>query len=263
MRELAVVVNNSNKTVSAFETIDAIKEAGFKNVFIQWYDVASWEYSQEKQLEYIREKGLNVIFAHLGYQTINTIWEEGESGDALVERYQKDIRECKENGIDLVIMHLTSKNVAPMYNELGLSRLRKITDYAKEMGVRVAFENTKIQGYLEYVLGAINEEHVGMCFDVGHFHAHFNDKFDHEFVKNRIFAVHLHDNDTSSDQHLLPFDGTLDWEMAMGKIKDCNYEGPITVELCYRNDYLNNNVEEFYKEGYKRANKVRKLYESI
>ena len=25
--------------------------------------------------------------------------------------------------------------------------------------------------------------------------------------KNRIFAVHLHDN----DQNLLPFDGTIDW----------------------------------------------------
>ena len=29
--------------------------------------------------------------------------------------------------------------------------------------------------------------------------------------KNRIFAVHLHDNDQSDDQHLLPFDGTIDW----------------------------------------------------
>lgn len=31
-RELAVVVNNDNKNVSVVETVNAIKEVGFKNV---------------------------------------------------------------------------------------------------------------------------------------------------------------------------------------------------------------------------------------
>ena len=119
MRELAVAVQYENKKVSVIETIYAIKKANFKNVLIQWYDNASWEYSQEKQVEYIKSLGLNIIFAHLGYQNINSIWNEGEEGEALVERYQRNIKECKDNGIDLVVMHLTSKNVAPKYNELG------------------------------------------------------------------------------------------------------------------------------------------------
>lgn len=32
---IAVVVNNDNKEVTIYETIDAIKKAGFKSVFIQ------------------------------------------------------------------------------------------------------------------------------------------------------------------------------------------------------------------------------------
>ena len=260
MRELAVAVQYENKKVSVIETIDAIKKANFKNVFIQWYDNAFWEYSQEKQVEYIKSLGLNIIFAHLGYQNINSIWNEGEEGEALVERYQRNIKECKDNGIDLVVMHLTSKNVAPKYNELGLDRIKRITDYAKEQGVKVAFENTKIRGYLEYVLGNIKDEHVGMCFDAGHFHAHFDDDFNHDFVKNRIFAVHLHDNDKSSDQHLLPFDGTLNWNIVVDKLKDCNYSGPVTLELCYRNNYLEDDVNSFYKEGYNRGEKINKMF---
>ena len=157
-------------------------------------------------------------------------------------------------------MHLTSKNVAPKYNELGLDRIKRITDYAKEQGVKVAFENTKIRGYLEYVLGNIKDEHVGMCFDAGHFHAHFDDDFNHDFVKNRIFAVHLHDNDKSSDQHLLPFDGTLNWDIVVDKLKDCNYSGPVTLELCYRNNYLEDDVNSFYKEGYNRGEKINKMF---
>ena len=39
---------------------------------------------------------------------------------------------------------------------------------------------------------------------------HFDDEFPYEMFKNKIFAVHLHDNDKSDDVHLLPFDGTMD-----------------------------------------------------
>ena len=70
MNNLAVCISNDNKTVTPYETIDAVVNAGFKNVFIQWYDQDS-EVSQEAQLKYIREKNLNVIFAHLGYKNLN------------------------------------------------------------------------------------------------------------------------------------------------------------------------------------------------
>ena len=116
MRKIAVVVSNDNKDVSVIETINAIQKAGFKNVFLQWYN-KDWNPTQEEQLKYVREKGLNVIFAHLGYQNINDLWIENEDGNKLVDRYKNDIRICKDNDIPMVVMHLTSKNKAPQYNE--------------------------------------------------------------------------------------------------------------------------------------------------
>ena len=76
MREIAVVIQNDNKNVTPIETINAIKKAGFKNVFVQWYD-ADWEISQQEQVNLCKKLGLHIIFAHLGYQKINSIWEEG------------------------------------------------------------------------------------------------------------------------------------------------------------------------------------------
>ena len=104
MKELAVVVQYGNKDVTVKETIEAIKEANFKNVFVQWYDNNDWSMTQEEQVEFIKSQGLNIIFAHLGYQNINSIWVEGDEGEALVERYKRNIRECKERGIELVIV---------------------------------------------------------------------------------------------------------------------------------------------------------------
>lgn len=260
MRELAVAVQNENEDVSIIETIKSIKNVGFRQVFVQWYD-EEWEYSQEEQVKLCKELGLNIIFAHLGYQNTNSIWKEGEGGDILVERYKKNIKECKENDITMVVMHLVSGKKAPMYGELGLNRIRKIVEYAKELDVKVAFENTKIKGYLEYVLENIKDDNVGICFDAGHYHVHFNDEFNFEFFKDRIFAVHLHDNDKTDDLHLLPFDGTINWESVITKLKESNYTGPVTLELCYRYEYLKKSPEEFYKRGYEIGTKLAEMFE--
>ena len=260
-REIAVVVNNANKGVSAIETIDAIKNAGFKNVFIQWYN-SNWNPTQEEQLKYIREKGLNVIFAHLGYKRINDLWIENEDGDILVDTYKNDIRTCKDNDIPMVIMHLTSKNSAQRCNKIGLERLRRIVDYANSLNIKVAFENTKIKGYLDYVIENISNDNVGICFDSGHYHAFFDDELDFDKFKNRIFAVHLHDNDKSGDLHLIPFDGTLNWKKVIKNLKESNYNGPITLELCYRYEYLKMGIENFYKKGYEVGKKLKEMFEN-
>lgn len=231
-RDIAVVVSNANKDVSAIETIDAIRNAGFTNVFIQWYN-RDWKPTQEEQLEYIRKKGLNIIFAHLGYQNINDLWLEKEAGDKLVDRYKNDIKICRNNNIPMVIMHLTSKSEAPKYNEIGLKRLQEIVDYAQKLNIKVAFENTKIKGYLDYVIDNIKNKNVGICFDSGHYHVHFNDEFD----------------------------GTLNWSNVVKNLKECNYSGPITLELCYRYEYLKMGINEFYKKGYEVGNKLKEMFE--
>jgi hypothetical protein len=45
------------------------------------------------------------------------------------------------------------------------------------------FENTKIKGYLEYVLNNISDDNVEICFDSGHIHTHFDNDFNFEFYK--------------------------------------------------------------------------------
>ena len=260
---VAMVISNANKNVTPFETIDAIAEAGFKNVFIQWYN-RNWSPSQEEQLEYVKKKGLNVIFAHLGYDHLNDPWLANDYyRSLLVESYKHDLDCCAKNGIDLVIMHAHGKMPEPKFNQIGIKCFQEIADYAEKLNIKIAFENTKIKGYLEYLLDNIKNPNVGICFDVGHYHVHFKDEFDFDRFKDKIFAVHLHDNDQSDDQHLIPFDGTVDWNNALLNLKRCNYNGPITLELCYRKQYLEMSVVDFYKKGYEVAEKLYNMMQEI
>ena len=259
--EPAVVVSNYNRNDDVKATIDAIKKAGFKNVFIEWYNKDyEWKISQEEQVKYSLEQGLNIIFAHLGYKNINDLWIEEETG--IVDKYKKDIEACHKYNIPMVVMHLTSKTVAPPYGEIGLKRIQEICDYAKSLNMKVAFENTKIKGYLDYVIENIKNDNVGICFDSGHCHAHFNDDLDFAKFKDRIFAIHLHDNDGTDDQHLLPFDGTIDWDELIKKLKENNYEGPVTLEIHYHRDYVNMPLDEFYNKGYELALKIKDMFEN-
>ncbi len=258
MNEVAVAIQNDNKNVTPIETIDAIKKAGFKNAFVQWYN-EDWACSQQEQLDYARKVGLNIICAHLGYKKVNEIWRDNETGEAFVERYKNDLRICKKNNILLVVMHLIGTNPEIICSEIGLRRIKEIVDYAEELGIKIAFENTKRYEYLEYVFSHLDNSNIGLCYDSGHCHIFFDDKFDYEFFKNRIFTVHLHDNDKSDDLHLMPFDGTIDWEHVMHQLKECHFEEPITLELTYRYHYLEMSIEEFYQKGYEVANQLAKL----
>jgi len=255
-RKYIQCVHNNNKEVSPIDTIYAIKNAGFDGVFLQWFN-KNLDFSQQEQLDLCRKLDLEIPFVHLGYKGINELWSESEQGDALIDDYINDLVICKNNGVDLVVMHLTSKTDAPAPNELGVKRLEKLIKYAEKLGIKIAFENTKIFGYLEYVFDNIKSDNIGICLDVGHCHAHFDDKFSWDRFKGKIWAVHLHDNDKSKDQHLLPFDGTIDWNFYESKLKDLNYTGPITLESCYRNEYLKMSLEEFYKLSLERAKKLK------
>lgn len=257
MSDNFVIGVTDSKEVSTFETVNAIKKAGFKNVFIQWYNKNS-NPSQKTVLKYIKSIGLNITHAHLEYHNINDIWQDFKGADDLVLLYKRDIKIMKDNNIPMVFMHLSTKNASVKYNELGLKRLKEIIDYAESLNIKIAFENTELKGYLEYLFDNINSSNIGVCFDSGHYHAFFKDDFNFEKFKNKIIALHLHDNDKKEDLHLLPFDGNINWNNIIYNLKKSGYKGKIILEVKYNTNH-SLDINKFYKEAYERAKILYKM----
>ena len=252
-------VSTKNHNVTIFQTIHAIKKAGFDGVFIAWRRNSD-AISNQQQVELCEKLQLEIQFAHLSYDGINNIWFEGEQGEQLVSLYIQDLRECKKYNINMVVMHLTSKYEVQQPNMLGVKRIQKIVDYAESLGIKVAFENTRQFGYLEYVFQHIKNKNAGICFDVGHYHCHYNDKFNWHLFKDKILCVHFHDNDAQTDKHWLPFDGTVNFKEVIKNLKQTNYNNAITLENNYRNKYAEEmTVEEYYQESYKRAKRIEQM----
>lgn len=260
MNDLAIVINNYNRVLSQKGTVDVVKSVGFDSVFLQWYHKKDLLMNDIELLKYVRKNNLNIIFAHLSYENIDLLWTNSDESKIEIEKYKNDLKALKENDVELVIMHAIRKINFDKNNKCFLNNIREIINYAEELKIKIAFENTKVEGVLEYIFDNITSDYIGVCYDFGHDHAFFNDNFNFERFKNLILAVHIHDNFGSSDEHLLPFDGTIDYEKVFSKLKMCNYNGPITLELCYMDDYVKEYAPiDFFKEAYNRAIKLKKL----
>ena len=123
-------VQNDNEKVSVIDTINAIKEADFDGVFIQWYN-KQLEVDKEEQLKLCLKLGLKVPFVHLDYSKIQDIWVDGEDGDILVEKYIADLDKCHQCGVSLVMMHLTPYSTKPVMSMIAIERFRKIVKTKK------------------------------------------------------------------------------------------------------------------------------------
>jgi len=72
---------------------------------------------------------------------------------------------------------------------------------------------------------------IGICLDFGHAHLD-GDLIDAiETVSEHLVTTHVHDNRGRNDDHLIPFEGTIDWPAALTAIQKVGYEGPLMFEI--------------------------------
>jgi sugar phosphate isomerase/epimerase len=110
---------------------------------------------------------------------------------------------------------------------------------ATPLGVRVAVEvipnELSRPGSLAHFLDDVLEvAEVGICLDMGHAHLDGDVIEAIETVSEHLIAVDLHDNRGTVDEHLLPFDGTIDWPGALTSLQKVGYDRTLMLELTAR-----------------------------
>jgi len=107
---------------------------------------------------------------------------------------------------------------------------------AQPLGVTIAVELianelSRSAALVHFVEDVLDSGAAGICLDLGHaqLEGDLGDAIDH--VSEHIAVVHAHDNRGRSDDHLVPFDGTIDWPAAMTALQKVGYEGPVILEV--------------------------------
>jgi sugar phosphate isomerase/epimerase len=129
----------------------------------------------------------------------------------------------------------------PRKRDAAFSSLEHLILHARHAGVTICVENTTSEmGDPTYLRNFADETRLtGLRFNFDIGHAHLADgpeveRIEKSFAPLRelVAGVHLHDNHGEKDEHLPPYDGTIDWPAATKILKtspDANL--PIILEL--------------------------------
>ena len=111
-----------------------------------------------------------------------------------------------------------------------------ITALAADAGVRVALEvmpnplssATALVHLLEEELDGCD---AGICLDYGHAHLMGDLAEAIEMISGHLWTTHVHDNNGRTDDHLMPFAGSIDWDVAMMETQKIGYDGLLMLEI--------------------------------
>jgi len=214
------------------DIVKLIKEAGFHSAMIWWGDEGEkYAGSKYQQPDLVRKAGLKLDNAHLPFSMVNALWEDTPEGQEVYSMYCSHIDDCKTHEIPTAVMHALNGANPPPYTPLGLERFKRLTDRAERNGVTIALENARRPEYHDYVLKNIDSDRMKFCYDSGHENC-FTPEVDYlARYGSRLAALHLHDNDGTRDQHLMPFNGNVNWKRIMTRLKELDYRGPLAFEI--------------------------------
>lgn len=224
-------VNLFAKGGLAFEPYaQKLKELGVDATFLGWVDKPETVVAYANKLAAL---GISFESMHAPFNKINDLWMPGETGAAMLAVYKDCVDRCALGGVPILVMHL-SAGANPPFTDAGRDNVARLVEYAAQKNVKLAFENVRCFGNVAWLLDEYrNCDTVGFCWDVGHQHC-FTMIYEYMPLFGRqLLCTHIHDNHCvyDHDEHLLPFEGTIDWAKMTGQMRESGYTGTVMLEV--------------------------------
>lgn len=111
--------------------------------------------------------------------------------------------------------------------EQSLETWRPVNERAADIGTKVAIENVFEDGpdNLAALAMKMDSPNFGLCFDTGHFNL-FSKVSLQEWLavsKPYILEAHIHDNNMYADEHIIPGEGTFDFDTFFRELRETEY----------------------------------------
>jgi sugar phosphate isomerase/epimerase len=132
-----------------------------------------------------------------------------------IDRVRNAIDAAEAIGSGIVILHVTDRFLAEETRaRIGAVKtsLKELIPYAMKKGVQLAAENLPSALAMQVFHAALEgEPSLGVCYDSSHARI-AGDGFDVlQRYRDRVIALHISDNRGQNDDHMLPFEGVIEW----------------------------------------------------
>lgn len=208
-----------------------------------------------------KDCGLALQSLHAPFHRVKGFWKDDEDTETAMDEHLTAIEDAARYEIPVVVCHawIGFNNIIEP-KEQHLEKIAVLDNRARELGVKLAFENTEGEQHLKMILD--NFKDIGFCWDSGHemFYNHSQDML--ALYGDRLYMTHMNDNlgikafdgtiTWHDDLHLLPFDGIGDWDDFALRLKRSRPQEIINFELKTNFD-TKADAESYFAECYKRA----------
>jgi sugar phosphate isomerase/epimerase len=188
----------------------------------------------------------NGIFFNQAHAPYDYSGDEAEL-PAHIEHVKRAIAFAGLLGAQAVVVHPIRYQEGSARREYNRAYYQALAPTARAYGIRVAIENlftrnTETGLFEESACGNAREladfidsfgpEQFAACLDIGHCLLAGGDPAQAVYTlgPDRLKALHIHDNDLSNDQHMMPYLGTADWPAVMRALRAIGYGGALTFE---------------------------------
>lgn len=230
------------------ERVRHIAKAGFKYIDLSFYTIDKnnspfmlenfKEYTQQLK-ELADELGVKYVQAHL--PDCNPLDEE--HFDEYCKCTIRAIEVCGMLGIENAVIHTGWMEgiTKEQYFEMNYDALKPLFPAMEKNNVNVLIENSTkanmgnkyffltgadMKEFIEYV----NHPLIHACWDLGHANIEGHQYEDIIALGDDLRAIHVHDNNGKSDQHIAPFCGILNIDEVITALIDSGYKGYFTFE---------------------------------
>ena len=154
-----------------------------------------------------------------------------------VDEVKRALEVAEQIPFRYLIQHLGHgrQSMDPRKFDAAFNSLEHLVVFAKQRGVVIALENTPGEltspSSLRQFIHETRLNDLRMCFDTGHAHLEDGIEASFEMMRERAVSTHIHDNHGERDEHLLPYEGTIDWDVALQAIAGATQPLPIVLEL--------------------------------
>lgn len=305
MRKLEIGVQSGNwyDESQPEDSVRFIKECGFEaidyninNLFDASFDKEHFTSLFDKSLDELYEyfsplkkvtKEHEICFSQLHGIFPMYFYGEDARNQYILNVTEKMFAICRYLDCDLIVIHPWS---GPDIHkdeekEINLRMYRQLIPAAKKYGITICLENLfkhydhdcfsatctsaeEACWYIDTLNKEAGEELFGFCLDIGHAHVTTQNLYQYiTTLGNRLKALHIHDNDGTSDSHMIPYtqmDRTgkrlaIKWDKFIQGLKEIGYEGALSFETFRAIDVL---PKELQKEGFRFIRAIGEYFRS-
>ena len=258
------------------QTIMRLKACGFRHLDLALdycvqeddfpFVTPAWREWAMDLAAFAKEQGVQYTHAHAeGDVTVHT------------DRMIRGFEVCRILGISYMVIHPVYRDEngqyvhnAEQFISMNAQAVRPLLAHAERTGVVILSENL-LRGasippsVIAELVERVNSPWFGWCYDTGHANA-FDITADVLIgLKHPPRSLHMQDNHGfCKDEHLLPGDGTIDWNRFLEVLHVIGYKGDLVLEAHHQSlEAPDEEREAILSDLYARAASMKRIFASL